>query len=79
MTRKEFLKAYRETLQEAHLVYHWVKDIEKLDRFMMVCEKTIANEPHDRTWNHDGPAVVLAWKKIGGKGKPTLKALRALP
>ena len=30
------------------------------------------------TWNFDGPATVAAWRAIGGKGKPTLKALRAL-
>jgi hypothetical protein len=31
------------------------------------------------TWNHDGEWATAAWRSLGGKGKPTLKALRALP
>jgi hypothetical protein len=30
-------------------------------------------------WCKDGDAADAAWKAIGGKGKPTYKALRALP
>lgn len=72
MTRTAFLAAYR-----AHLVamYPWTADANKLDRFMTGVEDTL-NGGHQ--WNHDGQAVTAAWREIGGKGKPTLKALRAL-
>ncbi len=74
MTQQQFLTAYKaELLQTAH----WTTDDEKLARFMRGCEATISGR--DTCWNHDGPSCLRAWKAIGGKGKPTLKALRALP
>jgi hypothetical protein len=74
MNRTAFLIAYR-----ARLVafYAWASDTAKLDKFMAACTLTISTARNE--WNHDGDAVTAAWHAIGGKGKPTLKALRSLP
>ena len=72
MTRQAFLSAYRNALLAR---YSWTADAAKLDRFMESVTVTLAGGD---TWNHDGEAVTEAWKWIGGRGKPTLKALRAL-
>lgn len=69
MTKQAFLAAYRDALALA-------ADAAKLDRFMVSVAATL--EGPRATWNHDGDAVTAAWRAIGGKGKPTLKALRAL-
>ena len=74
MNRNSFLVAYRSELVAR---FAWAQDMGKLDRFMASCETTISTPA--ATWNHDGDAVIAAWKSIGGKGRPTLKALRALP
>lgn len=73
MTREEFLAAYRAALVDA---YMWASDDAHLSRFMDSVQRTLNGAS---AWNHDGDAVVTAWRAIGGKGKPTLKALRALP
>ena len=72
MTKQAFLAAYRAAL----VAYPWAADAARLDKFMASVAATIEG-PH-ATWNHDGDAVTAAWRAIGGKGKPTLKALRAL-
>jgi len=73
MTRQAFLKAYRNSLLAA---YAWAGDAAKLDHFMASVSATLDGA---NTWNHTGEAVTAAWHWIGGKGRPTLKALRALP
>ncbi len=73
VTRAAFLAAYREALA----VYPWAADAARLARFLASCDATLSTDR--ATWNHDGDAVVAAWRAIGGKGRPTLKALRALP
>lgn len=73
MTRDQFLAKYAQHLTAT---YPWARDEAKLTRFMAGVAKTLDGE---RTWNHDGECVTAAWREIGGKGKPTLKALRALP
>lgn len=73
MSRTAFLSAYRAALVA---LYPWAADVAKLERFMSACEVTLSTTR--ATWNHDGDAVTSAWRSIGGKGKPTLKALRAL-
>lgn len=73
MTRTAFLAAYRADLW---VRYAWAQDTARLDRFMASVERTISTKA--KTWNHDGEAVTAAWRRIGGKGKPTLTALRAL-
>ena len=73
MTKTMFLARYK-----AHLLamFPWAQNAEKLARFMASVETTITTESNP--WNHDGEAVKAAWRDIGGKGKPTLKALRGL-
>lgn len=71
-TKEEFLTFYGACLIAD---YPWARDEAKLTKFMASCSATLAGAS---TWNHDGDAVRVAWKLIGGKGKPSLKALRAL-
>ena len=75
MTREKFIAAYRAF---AVANYAWTADAAKLDSFLSdSVEPTLSTE---RTlWIWDGPGSKAAWKAIGGKGKMTLKALRALP
>ena len=73
MTKTKFLTLYRAELVAR---YSWASDTAKLDRFMQSVSDTIHGSVN--TWNNDGEAVISAWKQIGGKGKPTYKALRAL-
>jgi hypothetical protein len=72
MTKSLFLRAYREKLS----ALPWASNPEKLERFMEACRSTIENET--TSWNHGFESCLAAWHEIGGKGKPTLKALRAL-
>ena len=72
MTKQAFLAAYRDAIA----AYPWAADAAKLDKFMASVAATL--EGPRATWNHAGDAVTAAWRAIGGKGKPTLKALRAL-
>lgn len=74
MTRQDFLTAYRAELLKT---YPWAQDSDRLARFMSGVEATLTGPR--ATWNHDGECVVSAWRAIGGKGKPTLKALRGMP
>ena len=74
MTRAAFLAAYRRGLVAWA---PWAQDTGKLDRFMESVAETISTTR--KTWIHDGPTTINAWRAIGGKGRPTLKALRALP
>lgn len=74
MNKQTFLTNYRAELVARYL---WAQDSAKLDKFMASCETTITSGA--ATWNHDGDAVTAAWRSVGGKGKPTLKGLRALP
>lgn len=70
-SKEQFLAAY-----EAYLLFYpWTKDAEKLAKFLQSARDTLNGA---LSWNHDGDAVNAAWKLVGGKGKPSLKALRAL-
>lgn len=72
--KAEFLLRYREALQNA---YTWASDPATLNRFMASAERTIRNEAN--TWNHDSAIVSRVWCELtGGKGRASLKALRAL-
>ena len=75
MTKTAFLAAYR---AELLAIYSWTIDADKLARF---CESGVVATLNTgvKTWDHTGAAALAAWRTIGGKGKPTLKALRALP
>lgn len=74
MNRAAFLTAYRTRLLTA---YTWTSDTGKLERFLSSVTETLAGRA--TSWNHDGDCVTAAWRDIGGRGRPTLKALRALP
>lgn len=74
MSQASFLATYRDIL---YARYGWAQDDSKLALFMISVQRTI--EGPEKTWNHDGDAVTATWCIMGEKGKPTLKALRALP
>lgn len=75
MTRTDFIRQYgRELILKG---YAWTHDAVKLERFLASVLTTL--ETDHNTWDHNGDAVTAAWRALGGKGKPTLKALRALP
>ena len=71
--RAEFLRRYEEELKAR---FAWAQDMDELSRFMASVEVTVSGE--GTTWVHYGDAATAAWKAMGNKGKPTLKALRAL-
>lgn len=74
MTKQGFMIQYAIELQ---VRYDWAKKADRLERFMEGVKTTLTtNNP---VWNHDGAAVTAAWRSIGGKGKPSMKALRELP
>ena len=72
-TQNEFFTAMRRELTAR---YEWARKPESLERFMRAVVATVAHG--ENKWNHNGKAVTAAWRAIGGKGKPTKKALRAL-
>lgn len=72
-TKAAFLHHYRGEIKHR---YAWAQDAAKLERFMGGVTETLNGS--DRVWVCEGDAVVAAWQAIGGKGRPTLKALRAL-
>lgn len=76
MTQTQFLAAYRADLEAR---FEWAKDKALLGRFMISVARTIQSSAN--TWYNDpkSDAIPAAWRAIGGKGRPTLKALRALP
>mgnify|MGYP000036930011 CR=1 FL=1 len=71
--RAEFLRRYEEELKAR---FSWAQDRSKLHRFMVSVRTTVSGE--DNSWLHSGEAVTAVWQAMGNKGKPTLKALRAL-
>lgn len=75
MTKAQFLTALRAELL-AHYGEQWASDPEKLQRFMVRTTEML--DTVSTTVNIEGPAFVEAWRAIGGKGRPTYKALRAL-
>ena len=72
-TKVRFVERYETELRQR---YPWAADTAKLERFMASVWETLTTER--APWNHDGEAVVAAWKAVGGKGKPTRKMLRSL-
>lgn len=74
MTKQDYYEALRSELRENHA---WAADDAKLDRYMDAVRETL--EEGRSGYQYDGPASTAAWRSLGGKGAPTLKALRALP
>lgn len=77
MNRTAFVKEMTARLIAAG--YAWTADPVKLATYIDAMNTTIAPDSTRNPWAHDGAIAQAAWKAIGGKGKPTLKALRALP
>ena len=73
MTKDKFLAAYEQSILQT---YGWAKNDNTRGKFMKSVQETLAGAA---TWDHSGPVAVDAWHAIGGRGRPTLKALRALP
>ncbi len=74
MTREKFVSTYRDFLVAT---YPWARDLARLEKFMASVEVTLATSAN--TWNIDSECVRAAWRAIGGKGRPTYRALKALP
>lgn len=75
-SREGFIAAYEGLLRQEP-GYTWTQDAARMARFMASVRSTL--ETPANTWNIDSPLVVKAWRAIGCKGKPTYKALKALP
>jgi hypothetical protein len=58
--------------------YPWASNQEELAAFMKVVVRTLDDTKIGSDWNYQGACAVASWQAIGGKGRPTLKALRAL-
>ena len=55
--------------------YPWAVDKDRLDRTMILAEGTMNG---DRKCLIDSAYWLAAWKAVGGKGKPTYKAIHAM-
>lgn len=71
--RSSFLSIYETMLRER---FDWAKSPEKLAAFMGNVVGAITTRA--TTWDHTGETARAAWRVSGGKGRPTLKALRAM-
>lgn len=76
MTREKFTETLRALIVERHA---WAADADKLARFMGAVAATLRGDAGGPYFDHTGNATKDAWRAIGGKGRPSLKALRALP
>lgn len=74
MTKNAFYREYQAALEQH---YPWAQDRDRLAKFLGSVKTTL--ETDRDSWDHHGECINKAWHAIGGKGKPTLKALRALP
>jgi hypothetical protein len=74
-TKAAFLAEYEKQLAINH---EWAKDPAKLASTMEKVLTTITTD-HLAPWHHSGPTVIEIWKRMGFKGRPTLRGLRALP
>jgi hypothetical protein len=80
LTKTSLLATYRSNLLAYHGPTSWVHDPAKLDKFMADVEATVRGPKNLVTFDlRAGSALMAAWRSLGGKGKPTYKALRALP
>lgn len=74
-SKQQFMGTYRSMLMDTP-EYEWAHDADRLERFMSSVRNTLFTQAN--TWNIDSPVVGRAWKKIGLKGRPSYKGLRAL-
>jgi hypothetical protein len=73
-TKAAFLGEYEKQLAINH---EWARDPARLASGMEQVRITITTDK--APWHHSGPTVIEIWKRMGFKGRPTLKGLRALP
>ncbi|QSY98536.1 hypothetical protein J2J97_32030 (plasmid) [Rhizobium bangladeshense] len=71
--KEEFIDAVRPKIVAK---YDWAKDAGRLERFLTAIRVTI--ETDSNQVDVGGASLVEAYREIGGKGKLTYKALRAL-
>ena len=74
LTKTSFLHKYEQAIISTH---PWASDDTKRAKFMEAVRMTLTTDKCP--WQHQTALVTSVWKSLGGKGKPTLKALRALP
>ncbi len=75
-TKSEFLTKYEELLKDN---FAWAKDEAKLRRFIDTAVKpSIEGGDNPVNWICEGSVVTRAFQDIGGRGKATLTAIRAL-
>lgn len=75
MTKSSFITALRTAIEAKN--YPWAARPGAIDAMMGEVSVTLHSKRN--TVAIDGPSFIEAWRAIGGKGKPTYKALRALP
>lgn len=75
MTKAAYLAKLRELIVAR---YPWAQDAAKLGRFMDAARVSLGLAEGQQA-DIGGQSFTDAWRALGGKGKPTLKALRALP
>lgn len=73
MTYELFIAEYK---HELLVRYEWASNPGKLENYMYSVMTTIRDGRN--TWFADGEAAAAAFHSIGGKGKVSLKKLRAL-
>lgn len=71
-TKQQFLKI----LEREYGKHAWATDTARLERAMEASKKTLDGS---KTCMIDQPSFIVAWRETGHKGKPTYKALHALP
>lgn len=80
-TKEAFIAAYTELIR-THCA--WASDTGRLAAFVQTVRNTIVADGHlpgGGVWGFDASSAIQrqAWQLAGGKGRLTLKGLRALP
>jgi len=70
-------QAYLAALRGELAAYPWAFDQARVDRYMQVAADALAGKGPG--FEYDGAASCRAWQAIGGRNRPKLKELRALP
>jgi hypothetical protein len=80
MTKTQLIADYRSAildLASREPDMQWAFVDARLQRFMSSVETTIRT--NRAPWNHNSNILAHVWRASGLKGRPTLKAMRALP
>jgi hypothetical protein len=73
LTKKTLRAAY---IDRVKTTYPWASDEQKLANFCTTLDRTFAGSTELSIY---GFQFTECWRDLGGKGKPTYKALHALP